>query len=305
MRLAPWFIAAAAVVAAAYLAIRDREQQLEVGSLRAKIADFTAQSAREKTELEAKLVKADAARFGAQNPLRHAAGAPPAAIPAPLPRGHALAAIELRKDPAYAPIMHRQQLREISREYGDVFASLNLPPDKLAQLKNLMIDRLNAPADARDAAQNSGLNGADINQAAEQAVSGVNDDIKALVGADGYDELQAAQQTMGERNMIQLQVGVDLSAAGVPLSGSQTLALAQIYADARNPAKNPALAAATQLAADPAAGLAAINQAILDRATQMLSPAQLPILQQSLSDQAAQQAYFRKRAAATAASSAK
>jgi hypothetical protein len=244
-----------------------------------------------------KLAEAATAQADAQKELHKAQEAAKAAAPSPAGANRGIIDMyELRKDPAYATIWRKQELRNINRQYGEELAKLNLPPEQAAKLKQLMIDREDASMDAREAAQNSGLSSRETNQAVTQAMGEVNDEIKALVGADTFNDLQNGQLSSGMKMMIQNQVGIDLTAAGVPLSNDQTSALAQIYAGLQNPAKNPDLMTMVRGAADPTTGLTPMNQAILDQAAQVLSPAQLPILKQSLIDQSEQQAYFRQRA---------
>ncbi len=202
---------------------------------------------------------------------------------------------EMRKDPAYAAIWRKQQLRNIQRQYGDAFAALKLPPDQLAKLKDLLVARNDANLDASEAAQEEGLAGRDVSLAIRNATNGVNDEIKALIGDDGFAQLQTTPQTSLAKTMLENTVAVDLEGAGLPLTPDQLTSLAAIYNQTmRHPGTGGFQGWQTP---DPQTGLAPADDALLNQAGQSLSPAQVPILRDYLLELRQQQSYMQKRLA--------
>jgi hypothetical protein len=204
----------------------------------------------------------------------------------------------LAKDPAFAPLWHRHQLRQINRRFGELFLTLKLPADQLAKLRQLLIDRDEAAYDARDEAKKDGLGATATARAVTQAMGEVNSDIKTLIGADAYDQIQSEPIISGLKRTVQQQAGADLAAAGVPLSDDQLFALANIYFDVEVPGKNHSFGTLPMAAPpDTTTGLTPKNATILSQATRFLTAAQIPVLRQSLTEASEEEGYLIKSAA--------
>lgn len=201
----------------------------------------------------------------------------------------------LLKDPDYNRLHEMRLLHSVVQQYGAGLNELGLPPDKLAKLRGLLADRMEIFSDARAAAvaQDIDPNSPEMQQVQQQSYAEVTDEIKDLVGNDALQKLQLLETASGMRNQIQFQYAADLSAQGVPLTSSQIDALAQAEArqasQPRTATANGAMPSFQQMQ----------NQALLDAAAKTLTPEQLAILQQSVSqNQEFQDAMQRAQAAA-------
>jgi len=185
----------------------------------------------------------------------------------------------LEKQPGYAQLRQLLMLRQVNRQYGDL-KGLNLPPEQLDKLRNLLAEKLQAPQDAREAALQAGIeaNSPEMRKAVQEASSGVDSEIKALVGPDQYTAVNNLQMQAGFRTNIQFQISPDMNAAGLPLSTDQINALAQAQQDAQKTA-----AQAMRNNGGPANYQAVMNQAMADQAAKVLTPDQLAVFQQSIS----------------------
>jgi hypothetical protein len=133
----------------------------------------------------------------------------------------------LMRDPAYARIHRQIILNFIRRQYGDL-KSLNLPADQEQKLENLLIDKNSVPRDTDEAAQQAGMNinSPEFTKAVGAAYKDVDDQIKALLGPSGYQQLQDAANESVDRMSIASSIGQSLALAGMPLSNDQLIALA-------------------------------------------------------------------------------
>jgi hypothetical protein len=276
-----WLLMLSVIAVNADLAWRDFRQRAEIASLRAKLAAVTATDETRLSDLKSRLAKAEQATLAAQKKSQLSGDA---GSDGPFP----WSGNDPSSDPAIAAINRRERLREISRQYGEAFAKMNLPADRLAKLKELLLARDDSASDAWAVAKKSGLALPEAEVAGTQAASEVEDEIKGLFGMDAYNQLEEARAANGTKLSILLGVGQDMSGAGVPLSTDQVGALTQIYREVQNPEKNPTASALLESPADAQTGLTPLNQAIVDRASQVLSPAQFTVLQQSLAEDGGQ-----------------
>jgi len=245
---------------------------------------------------QARVAAAEKARAAAEEALR--AGGPAARATAKEAEGARASSSrnpdDLRKDPRYAAIWRKQQLRIIQQRYGYAFAAMKLPPDDLARLKNLLLTRVQARLDAADAGQAAGLTGAELSTAGKQAENAVTGEISALVGDAGYAQLMASQKASQFEPLIANSVAVDLEGAGVPLMPEQASALAQSFADHDT---NNGAGAAGQLP-DPLTGLTPFYQSLLDRISPNLTAAQIPVVKDYFIELEQQGQFARRQAAA-------
>jgi hypothetical protein len=264
---------------------RERTQSAAAESrFKGQLADLqkqlaTAEKARADSERRYQKMKAGAEEAGRAAGASQASGNAPAA-------GNLMD--QMRKDPAYAALWHKQQLRSIQRQYGDAIAAMHLSTDQQTTLRDLLVARNEARLDAREEAQNQGLTGRELNLAVTAAADGVNDEIKAQIGDAGYQQLQQSTQVGTFKMMVASTVGVDLEAAAVPLSASQATVVAQGMSQLMTSG-----AIGQGQSTDPATGLTPGAQAVLDKISPSLTADQIPIVQSYLAEQIQQQAYFR------------
>lgn len=199
-----------------------------------------------------------------------------------------------KEHPEFAAIRDRETRRMILRQYGDAFAALNLPPDKLAQLKNLLVERQMSSEDAQEAARAAGLQPGTpaFAQAVAEAYNDMQQSIVALIGQDGQNALQQAQLAATIKNFqIANTYAPDFLDAGVALTSDQAQGLAQVLASTTN--TPPGLTPGGYHQPDPQTWLSQADQDTLTRASQVLSPAQLNVLKTDLAEQNQRNAIMR------------
>jgi hypothetical protein len=186
----------------------------------------------------------------------------------------------VKDHPEYAALYAKQIRLNIDRMYGNGLNSLNLTPDQLSQLKNLLVERQMGNTDAQQAAEAAGLvQGSPAWQAAmTQASQEVSGQIQALLGANADATLAQLQARMNIQNQVQNNYVPDFSDAGQPLSPEQASGLIQAMADANYAGKDTSTRPANYNIADPTTGLSLHDDRIISGATQVLSPAQLQLL---------------------------
>jgi len=175
----------------------------------------------------------------------------------------------IQKDPGYAALHRLSLLREVRRYYGDL-RNLNLPPDQLTRLNNLLVNKTTAPADARDAALQQGIkeNTPEFYAAVNKVSADADNEIKSFLGPSGYQLLMADGTAAGEQLfMYDSPMERDLASAGIPLSGEQTGALMDTLQKIQS---------TPQAARDPA---------LIARAAAVLTPEQLEVFKQTIAFQ--------------------
>lgn len=292
------------VLACAVLGYQYVQQKAEVTRLRGEVEAARAAGGQQVEKLRQELAKAQVSDSQVQLQARAATPAPahpvvPFTIPPAGPPAVQSArnpTDDMKKVPAMADLLRKQERRTLFSRYGEVFAAMNLPPDQLAKLKNLVLDQQEAPTDARDAALRAGIQDGtpEMAKAQAQAASQVAKEVQALLGADGYAQFQQLAQESTMKRIIEGQVGLDLADAGAPLSAEQLTTLSKIYAGVQDPQNNPEFVAMMRQPPDLQTGLTALDQAIIERAAPFLSAPQLKILRQSLVDQRQQQLLTRQ-----------
>jgi len=127
-------------------------------------------------------------------------------------------------------MLQYQRWRRLSKN-ADVIAALQLPPERLARFKDLLVERAYAETDARDAASQVGL---DPNSSASTDVAGdamgkVDERIKALLGETDfqkYSEMIGTDLVWGGVRDLIVGYFVD---AGAALTAEQTSSLGRIF----------------------------------------------------------------------------
>ncbi len=200
----------------------------------------------------------------------------------------------MAKYPEYEALFLKIQRKQILARFSADIAELHLPPEKVGQVGNLLVEAILASRDAAQAAIKLGLEpgSSEYDAAIAGATAPTTDELRATLGDAGMEQLADAVRTTDElalsgnaMDSICLNDGLYLNEAGVPLSVEQAAALAKIEGEfASLPwlplANNAEVSAMADEPPDPHTGLRAIDQAILKRAAQVLSPQQVEALKQ-------------------------
>lgn len=297
-------------VAAAAVSVIAWNQHLEIITLRTAALDQGERAdwqkrvwAAEKRiqTLERRLKSSDQGRSASADGASSDLGAPTPANVGRMMSGFA----SLMDRPEAARLMAIQQKAQVDARYAALFKKLGLPPDKLAQLKALLADKLSTPIDALTAAGQQGINPMqnpqEFRQLVQSAQSEIDDKIKSVLDASAYSQYQEYLQTEPQRAVVG-QLQQSLSYTDAPLSATQADQLTQILAEtspARGAGQSFGSAVAYSRSASPdgnvvvamgpppsdggMAGVlvagATITDAAIARAQAILTPAQTQALQ--------------------------
>ncbi len=255
-------------VSAVAVAVRARQQladALAAPSLQVKRNDFKAASA------PTPLAPPPAA---APNPTAPEDNTPPAAIPErseggpPFNRGDrpggarfAAQMGELLKDPAFAAAWKIDQEARLDARYSALFKQLNLPPEKLAALKTLLVERESAAREVFASAASQGLNPREnrdqLRQLTNTLQAEVDANIKTTFGDSVAQALTNYAETGPQRALV-TELTQKLNYTGQPLNESQTQQLTRILAETGTPAGRTVLV--TDATLTQAAGVLTSNQ---------------------------------------------
>jgi hypothetical protein len=287
-RAYPWLTATFLLgcLAFACLMLRQRTEIVQIG-LEQNDAD---QSARQRTDdLQHRLVAAREARSRAEKELaglkQSAATAAGSAAGGEDPNVLTIHLSEVIRDhPEYSAIMARQTRRNVLRQYGAGLASLNLPPDQISKLKDLLVERDLSATDAQQAAAAAGLERGSPawRDAIKQAATDVEHEMTALLGTDASLVMTKLQSDTIIQNQVQSTYVLDFADAGVALNPDQARSLAQAMANSSFGGKDLSTRPAGYNQTDSLTGLSPHDQRTLDAAAQALAPAQLEVLKTDL-----------------------
>jgi hypothetical protein len=201
----------------------------------------------------------------------------------------------VKDHPEYEGLYAKQIRRNIDRTYGNL-ASLNLSPDQINQLKNLLVERQMATMDAQSAAEAAGLQQGtpEWQEAIKQAGQNVEQQLTALLGANADSTLTQLQVRGGMQNQVEFSYAPDFAEAGAPLTADQTTALVQAMADANYGGKDTSTRPANYNMVDPATGLSPHDDRIINSAAQSLSPAQIQVLKTDQAEMEQQSSIIRE-----------
>jgi hypothetical protein len=136
--------------------------------------------------------------------------------------------------PEAARLLAIQQKAQINARYGALFRQLALSPDKLAQLKSLLADKLSTPIDVMAAASQQGIDPVRSPEAFRQlnqnAQTELDEKIKALLEPTGYAQYQSYLQTEPQRAVVN-QLQQALSYTDTPLTAAQADQLVHVLAE--------------------------------------------------------------------------
>jgi hypothetical protein len=296
-RLAPWLITLLTLLGLAAALFFDWRRVRQISDCQRQIELATPLRATQVRDLRARIESANGDRIAAE----HAGAETKAALPPPPGPRTGLNFGDMRKDPEYAALWHRQQLRNIQRQYAEIFAKMNLAPAELAKLKDLLVAREDARRDALDAGAAAGLTGRDLTLANTRAAAVVNNEIKDLIGAADFSLVRLSPQTDAYKSMIENGVGVDLNLAGSPLSPAQESALAATYIQNIRQAPGGGAGPPGWQVPNLETGLAPADQAALAQAAGYLTPSQVVVVKESLIEQRQVQQFMKRMPAAVGA----
>jgi len=251
--------------------------------------------------LESRLKPAGRNRPGTAEPSSPDRGPPSAESARKMMSGFA----SMMERPETARLMAIQQKAQVDARYAALFRKLGLTPDKLAQLKSLLGEKLSTPVDVLTAASQQDINPMqnpqEFRQLVQSAQSEVDEKIKSVLDPTAYAQYQDYLQTEPQRAVVN-QLQQSLSYTDAPLSAAQADQLTQILAD-NSPARASGAVSATSVAFVRSAGSdgngvvaavpppsdggmvgffaggGAITDAAMAQAQTVLSPAQIQALQ--------------------------
>lgn len=152
-------------------------------------------------------------------------------------RGDMTAKFEkLMADPEFANAFNAQQRARLDGRYAELFAKLNLPPETLTQLQDLMTEKQNSARDVYSAAQAEGLgreNRAELREIVQMTQNEINREIENLIGESGVVTMREYEQTTAQRNLVG-QLETRLSYAASPLNDAQASAMVNILSQTSN-----------------------------------------------------------------------
>lgn len=191
----------------------------------------------------------------------------------------------LMDNPEAQRLMAVQQKGALDARYGALFRQLNLPPDQLARLKDLLVEKRTAAVDVLAAARSQGMNQrenrAELRQLVQETQGEIDDSIRALLGDSGFARYQNFEQTQPQR-AVATRLEQRLSYSGIPLSPQQSEQLVQALASASG---------AQSTAGSPPFGMPGsvpLTDEMLASAAAVLNPTQLQALRQLQEEQQAQ-----------------
>lgn len=140
---------------------------------------------------------------------------------------------ELMGKPEVQAMMNAERKAVLDSRYAALFQKLNLSPEQANKLADLLAQRQQARGDVFQAARDQGINPRTDPQGFQKLVADaeapINDSIKSLIGDSGVDQLNNYEQTIPQRNIVNL-LQQKLSYSDAPLSSSQADQLVQILA---------------------------------------------------------------------------
>jgi len=286
-RAYPWLTAILLLVflGLGYLLLREKTEIVAVG-LRRDDADRAARA--QAIDLQHELTAAKTAQTRAEKQLadlKQAGAVPAKAAPDDADGMKTIHISDIIKEhPEFAAVWAAQQRRNMLRQYGPALAKLNLPPDQLAKLKDLLVERDMSAMDAQQAAEAAGLKQGSPGwrDAMTQAAAAAEQDITNLMGTNGAQFLQRLQARANFENQVENTYSADFADGGAPLNPEQSAALAQAMADANYAGRSTADRPANYNLVDPTTGLTPHESRVLQSAAATLTPAQLEIYKADL-----------------------
>jgi len=234
------------------------------------------------------LAKADKQRAPSQQGV---SGAAATKAPARTARKPVQISDIIKDHPEFAKLYGKFTRRQLSTLYGEGLNSLNLPPQQLSRLKDLLTQRQMSVVDAIQTANLEGFSpgSAEWQQAMNQASLTDDQAIKDILGPDADATLTQMESNAGRAQaqpFMESQaksVASEFADAGVPITTDQSAGLTQAllnnwYWQGRDLSDRPA----DYNEADPSTGLSPHDVRNLTSAAQVLTADQLSVFQNYL-----------------------
>lgn len=138
-------------------------------------------------------------------------------------------------DPEMKKTMRAQQTMGIQMMYGEMAKELGLAPDDARQVMELLADRQMAMSAAGMKMLGGETKDGDMEEVGKQvneSREGYDNQIKAILGEDGYKQFQEYERTIGERAQM-TQYKQAFNATGTPLNDAQATGLLNIMKEER------------------------------------------------------------------------
>jgi hypothetical protein len=126
---------------------------------------------------------------------------------------------QLWEDPAFVRLMVLRMHLPLDRQYGSLFQALKLSPPELERLKNALIEKQLAVADARRLARDH-LSGSDQSRFVATVSTDSDKPIEVVLSRQGFQQYQIYESTWPLRRRI-LDVAERLEHLGQPLGAPQ------------------------------------------------------------------------------------
>ncbi len=295
MKTLPWFTAILFIgcLVLGYFLLSERNAVIQITVSRDAVDKDDKDARTRNSELEHQLAETKAALALSEKQVAKVT-ADSAAAAAPRPQSEAPKNAPniihigdiIRDHPEYIALYAKQTRQSINRMYGNGLSALNLPPDQISRLKDLLAERQMNNIDAIAAANAAGLEqGSPAWQdAMKQAAQDTQQQLNAILGSDAEATLARLQARANFQTQVDTNYTHEFVDAGAPMSPEQSNALVQAMADANYAGKDLSTRPAGYNDVDPTTGLTPHNIRILDTAAQVLNPAQIEILKSDLAD---------------------
>jgi hypothetical protein len=186
----------------------------------------------------------------------------------------------LKDHPEYAALYAKQVRRNVDLKYGNSLSTLNLAPDQISKLKDLLTERAMSSIDAQQLATAAGLErgSPEWQDAMKTAAQDTEQQITDILGSNADATLTQLQVRTAIQNQVNTTYSADFTDAGMPLSPAQSSGLIQAMADANYAGKDLSTRPAGYNTPDPTTGLSPHDKRIIDAAATVLTPAQIQVL---------------------------
>ncbi|MEO7412788.1 MAG: hypothetical protein ABIZ81_05475 [Opitutaceae bacterium] len=154
----------------------------------------------------------------------------------------------------------------IDLTFGEAFSTLDLAPEQLAKVKQLMIEEGQAKEDRREVVRSA----VERMRLGAEAETKHHEELRAVVGDDQYPKLKQILTNGSDLLTIHVTYDRQFRAAGAPLTTEQRLALAQVLHERRT----------SRL--DQSISLSMLDQAVVSRAEAFLDATQLDVVERYL-----------------------
>jgi hypothetical protein len=170
--------------------------------------------------------------------------------------------------------------RHAQVEFGSLLKAAGLPREKLVRVNQLIVDRMLALDDARAAAASAGIRAGTklYAEAMANAAKETDSSLAALLTQDENDSVQAVLKLGPANSLIQSYIAPEMSFANVPLTGAQTVSLAEVMTELHYAREDPLFLKAFSEPVNSTTGMTPLFQKLTTKAASFLSPAQVEIL---------------------------